>query len=81
MTEAMREPYHAVSLIANNPQLLHHHTSHRLRPERNRSLPSYIRLDLELLILAHHIEEPVVCLPSREKAVGGREAKGHLGGG
>ena len=40
--------------------LLHHHAQYRLATERKRRLPWLIRLHLELLVLAHHIEEPVV---------------------
>ena len=49
----------------NHPQLLHHHPPYRLRRERHRQLPSPIRLDFELLVLTHHVEEPVVGFTGR----------------
>ena len=58
----------------------HHHPPYRLTPEWNRQLLSPIRLHLEFLVLPHHLEEPVVGATGREKAVGGREAEGHLRG-
>ena len=60
--------------------LLHHHLPHSLAPERHRPLPSPIRLDLELLVLAHKAEEPVVRLTGRVDTVGGREPERHDGG-
>ena len=40
--------------------LLHHHPPYRLQSERHGQLPSLVRLHLELFVLAHHIEEPLV---------------------
>ena len=40
--------------------LLHHHPPYRLSPKREGRLTWLIRLDLELLMLVHHIDEPVV---------------------
>ena len=53
-------------------QLLHHHPPHSLRPKRHRPFPSPICLDLELLILGHHLEEPVVHVTRRVDTVGSR---------
>ena len=61
-------------------QLLHHHAPYRLRPKRKRRLPSPIRPDLEPLVLAHHLQEPLVCFMACGEAVGGRESERHLGG-
>ena len=52
--------------------LLHHHPPHRVTPERHRPLTRLICLDLELLILSHHIEEPVVGFTSRVDAIARR---------
>ncbi len=41
-------------------ELLHHHLPHRLSTNRNRPITNWISLDLELLVLAHHLEEPLV---------------------
>ena len=60
--------------------LLHHHAPYRLSPERKRRLTWLIRLDHELLVLAHHLEEPVVGFTSTVDAVGGCESERHLRG-
>ena len=39
-----------------------------------------IRLHLELLMLTHHIDEPLVRPMACVQAVGGRQAERHLGG-
>ncbi len=62
------------------PDLLHHHAPYRLAPERKLRLPRPIRLDLELLLLTHHPEEPLVRLMACGEAVGGRQSERHLGG-
>jgi len=38
-----------------------------------------IGLHLELLMLTHHLDEPLVCLMACGEAVGGREPERHLG--
>ena len=50
--------------------LLCHHPPYRLRAERHRRLPRLVRLHLELLVLAHHLEEPVVGVTGVVDAVG-----------
>ena len=45
------------------------------------SLPNPIRLDLELVPLAHQADEPVVRVTGRVDAVGRRQAEGHDRGG
>ena len=47
---------------------------------RNRPLPSLVRFHLELLVLPHHLEEPVVGVSRRVKSVSRRRAEGHLRG-
>ncbi len=44
----------------NHPHLLHHHAPYSLRRERKRSLTWLIRLDLELLMVVQHVDEPLV---------------------
>ena len=60
--------------------LLHHHAQYRLRPERKRRLTWLIRLDLELLVVVQHVDEPLVGFMACGEAVGGREPERHLGG-
>ena len=50
-------------------EAMHHHLPHRLAPERQRRLPWPVRLDLELLLVAHHTQEPVMRVTSRVDAV------------
>ena len=64
---------------ANRRRLLLHRP-YRLTPERHRPLSRLVRLDVELLVLVHHIDEPLVCLIACGEAVGGREPERHLGG-
>ena len=61
--------------------LLHHHAPYRLAPERKRLLPSPIRLDLELLVLAHHAKEPLVSFTRSADAVEGDKPKDTSDGG
>ena len=54
---ADRAPY---DRLGASRRLLHHHLPYRLTTKRHRPLTSPVRLDLELIVLAHHPEEPVV---------------------
>jgi len=57
---------------SKRPALLHHHVPHSFATEWHRPLPSPIRFNLEPLMLANHLEEPVVRVTGREEAVGRR---------
>jgi len=61
-------------------RLLHHHPPNSLATERLRPLSRLVRLDLELLVFVHHVDEPLVRLMACEEAVGRREPERHLGG-
>ena len=69
-----------IDILGVGRNLPHHHPPYRLRRERHRQLPSPIRLHLEFVVVAHHIEEPLVRLSGREKAVGGRQSERDFGG-
>ena len=57
-----------VTLTMNRP-----HARNALSPEMRAGLDdASIRLHLELLVLSHHLEEPVVRVSRCEKAVGRR---------
>ena len=75
MKETKCQPPRASQRRSGLLALLHHHAPYRLAPERKGRLPSPIRLDFELLVLTHHLEELVVHLTGRVAAVGGREAE------
>ncbi len=47
-------------------------------PAASSQLPCPIRLDLELLVLAQHVDEPLVGFMACGEAVGGCEAERHL---